>query len=173
MWWRAIASAEDLVIRRARSLDAEALAMLQVDCWRESYTGIIPQPYLDGLSYAAHEREWRRRLGSRGWAFLAVWQSQIVGFASGGRCRSVKGFGGELYLLYILRQFQGRGIGRALFDAAHLELARRGYADMLVWVLADNPARRFYEHLGGEPTAESSCALGGTRLQQIAYAWRD
>ena len=46
---------------------------------------------------------------------------------------------GELYLLYLLRTHHGQGIGRALFDACHLELARRGHHGMLVWVLAWQP----------------------------------
>ncbi len=171
MWWRTFASAEDLTVRRARGLDAPALARVQVDSWRESYRGIIPQAYLDGLSYDAHERQWRRTLGARGWGFLAIWQGQIVGLASGGRCRSVKGFSGELYVLYLLRAYQGRGIGRALFDAVHHELARRGHGDILVWVLADNPARGFYERLGGEPAGEASCVIGGARLREVAYGW--
>ncbi len=173
MWWRTLASAEDLTVRPARSLDAPALARVQVDSWRESYRGIIPQAYLDGLSYSAHERQWRRTLGARGWGFLAVWQGQIVGLASGGRCRSLKGFSGELYVLYLLRGYQGRGIGRALFDAVHHELARRGHADTMVWVLADNPARGFYERLGGELAGEASCVIGGARLREVAYGWRD
>lgn len=172
MWWRAIAPAEDLVIRRARTLDAGALARIQVDSWRESYRGIVPQSYLDGLSYAAHERQWRRSLSARGWAFIAVWRGQLVGLASGGRCRSLKGFGGELYVLYLLRGYQSRGVGRALFDAVHLELARRGFGDMLVWVLAENPARGFYEHLGGDPVGEASCVIGGVKLKEVAYGWR-
>jgi ribosomal protein S18 acetylase RimI-like enzyme len=172
MWSRPIAPVEDLVIRRARTLDAAALARIQVDSWRESYAGIIPQAYLDGLTYAQHERQWRKSLAGRGWGFLAVWQGQIVGLAQGGRCRRPKGYGGELYLLYLLRAYQGRGIGRALFDAAHLELARRGFADLVVWVLADNaPARGFYERLGGDLVGQELCEVGGARLKQVAYAW--
>lgn len=172
MSWRAIAPTEDLVIRRARSLDSAALAQIQVDSWRESYVGIIPQRHLDNLSYAAHERQWRKTFSSRGWAFLAVWQGQLVGLASGGRCRSVKGFDGEIYVLYLLRAYHDRGIGRALFDSAHLELARLGFADVIVRVLADNPARGFYEHLGGELVGEAFCMLGGVKLKEVAYAWR-
>lgn len=169
--WRATAPTGDLVIRRARTLDAGALAQVQIDSWRESYQGIIPQSYLDGLSFQSHERQWRRTLGARGWAFLAVWQGQIVGLASGGRSRSHKDYDGELYVLYLLKAYQGRGIGRALFDATHFELARRGYRDMMITVLAKNPARGFYEHLGGTLIGETQCMIGGVTLQEVAYGW--
>jgi GNAT superfamily N-acetyltransferase len=173
MAW-SLAPCRDLVIRRARTIDAAALARVQVDSWREAYPGLVPQSYLDSLSYEAHERHWRRRLGNRGWAFLAVYAGQIVGIASGGRCRSLEGFAGELFVLYLLRSYQGQGIGRALFDAVHHELALRGYGDLLVWVLANNaPARGFYEHLGGVLVGEGSCLIGGTRLKEAAYGWRN
>jgi hypothetical protein len=44
---------------------------------------------------------------------------------------------------------------------------------MLVWVLADNAARCFYERLGGEPAGESMVARAGVRLRELAYLWRD
>jgi GNAT superfamily N-acetyltransferase len=73
----------------------------------------------------------------------------------------------------VLRACHGRGIGRAVFDACHYELARCGHHGMLVWVLAQNPARRFYERLGGEPAGESEVALAGVRLRETAFVWRD
>ena len=76
-------------------------------------------------------------------------------------------------LLCVTLAASGRGVGRALFDATYFELARRGHPDMLVWVLATNPARRFYEHLGGEPAGENFCDIGGARLKEVGYGWRD
>lgn len=162
-----------LVIRRAQSGDVAGIAQVHVQSWRESYRGIIRQSYLDGLSLPAHERQWRRSLGDGGWAFVAEWRQELVGFASGGLSRTRKDVSGELYVLYVLKSVQGRGIGRALFDACHLELARCGHHGVLVWVLADNPARGFYEHLGGEPAGESMVDIAGTRLPEVAYMWRD
>jgi GNAT superfamily N-acetyltransferase len=173
MGW-SLAPCRDLVVRRARRLDSAALARVQVDAWRQSYGAVLPRSYLEQLSYEAHERHWSRQLTGRGWAFVAVCSGQIVGIASGGRCRSLDGFAGELYVLYLLREFQRRGIGRALFDAVHLELATRGFDDLLAWVLADNgPARAFYERLGGRAVGEGSCMIAGRRLREVAYGWWD
>ena len=107
------------------------------------------------------------------WAFVAEWEQRVVGFASAGLARARRDVSGELYLLYVLRACHGRGIGRALFDACHYELARCGHHGLLVWVLADNPARRFYQRLGGEPAGESAVALAGVRLREVAFVWPD
>ncbi|MFO1070172.1 MAG: GNAT family N-acetyltransferase [Geminicoccaceae bacterium] len=162
-----------LVIRAARSSDAGTMARVYVDTWRDTYRGLVPQAYLDSMSYAGHERRWRQTFAAGGWGFIAEVDRRTVGFASGGRCRSGGRWSGELFVLYVLRPWQGHGVGRALFDATHYELARRGHSDMLVWVLATNPARRFYEHLGGEPAGENVCEIGGARLRELAYGWRD
>jgi GNAT superfamily N-acetyltransferase len=162
-----------LVVRRARAEDAAAIAAVHVQSWREAYRGIVPQPYLDRLSLAAHERQWRATLADGGWAFVAEWEGRLVGLASGGPSRRRRDITGELYVLYLLRACHGRGIGRALFDASHYQLARCGHRGLLVWVLADNPARGFYERLGGELAGEGMVAVGGARLREIAYAWRD
>lgn len=162
-----------LVIRRAGPADAAAIARVYVDSWRESYQEQLPARYLAGLSYDAFERHWRRTFAARGWAFVAAVGDEIVGIASGGRARRQNLAGGEIYVLYVLRRHQGRGIGRSLFDACHFELARRGHSGTLVWVLATNRARAFYERLGGELVAEGSLEMAGTRLREVGYLWRD
>jgi GNAT superfamily N-acetyltransferase len=162
---------EALGIRSARPADAAVLARVYVDSWRETYRGVIPQDYLEGMSYATHERRWRQTLAAGGWGFVAELDNRVVGFASGGRCRSLGRWSGELFVLYVLSAWQGRGIGRALFDATHFELARRGHPDMLVWVLAENRACRFYEHLGGVASGQNTCEVGTARLVEVAYGW--
>ena len=89
------------------------------------------------------------------------------------RDRARRDVTGELYLLYVLRASHGRGVGRALFDACYYELARCGHRGLLVWVLADNPARGFYERLGGELCGESTVTLARAKLREVAYLWRD
>jgi len=52
-------------------------------------------------------------------------------------------------------------------------LARAGLHSMLVWVLADNPARHFYEALGGQQVRGQQITIGGVTLDEIAYGWTD
>ncbi len=162
-----------LVIRRAGPADAAAIARVYVDSWREAYQDQLPESYLAKLDYAAFERHWRQTFAARGWAFVAAEGDRVVGIASGGRARRQNLASGEIYVLYVLAERHRRGIGRGLFDACHFELAKRGHSGTLVWVLASNPARGFYERLGGKRVAENSLAIGGTRVREIGYLWRD
>jgi ribosomal protein S18 acetylase RimI-like enzyme len=59
----------------------------------------------------------------------------------------------ELESLSVLPEHRGLGIGEALMNRCHLELANLGVADVVIGVLAGNSgARRFYERLGYRPT---------------------
>jgi hypothetical protein len=43
---------------------------------------------------------------------------------------------------------------------------------MIVWVLRDNPYRRFYEAVGGEVVSERMISIGEAELPEVAYGWR-
>ncbi|TIC88513.1 mycothiol synthase [Nocardioides sp. GY 10113] len=61
---------------------------------------------------------------------------------------------GEVYVVGIAPQAQGRGLGRALTIAGLDHLARRGVREVHLYVEADNaPARRLYEGLGFDHAA--------------------
>jgi hypothetical protein len=47
-----------------------------------------------------------------------------------------------------------------------------GMKTIIVWVLRDNPYRRFYEALGGELVAERMISIGDAQLPEVAYRWR-
>ena len=99
----------------------------------------------------------------------------IIGFASCGR-RSGESFSdyeGELYAIYLSRECQCRGIGTRLFKAAKRELLEQDVSSMLLWVLALNTSRRFYEALGGTLLGSQEIEIGGAKLEEVAYGWLD
>lgn len=97
----------------------------------------------------------------------------MIGFAVGGPNREAKAeYDAELYAIYLLADEQRRGVGRALFQAEISELVRRGFTSMQVWVLVDNPARKFYEALGGQYVHEKDIEIGGATLKEAAYGWK-
>jgi GNAT superfamily N-acetyltransferase len=94
-------------------------------------------------------------------------------YASAGRARNGPAqFTGELYALYLLKEYQGRGIGSALFRTVAAQLVTLGMESMIVWALETNePACQFYRRLGGEPVARSSIDIGGQICPEIAFGW--
>jgi len=83
-------------------------------------------------------------------------------------------FSSELDAIYVSPHSQRRGIGRRLVQRVLQWLDDRGNRSMLVWVLRDNPYRRFYEDLGGEfLNQHRDEELGAATVTSVAYGWRD
>ena len=121
----------------------------------------------------SHERQWRRTLGSGTWAFVAEWERKLVGFASGGLSRVRRDITGEIYVLYVLRAFQGRADRPRPLRRLPLRTRPLRPPRPPGLVLADNPSRGFYEHLGGLLAGDNEIVLGGARLKELAYVWPD
>lgn len=99
---------------------------------------------------------------------------QINAFADGGLERTEDPvYKGELYAIYIKVDYQRQGLGRRLTLSVVERLYEVGLHSMLVWVLADNPACRFYEALGGQKVYEKQIERGAIVLKELAYGWKD
>lgn len=164
-----------MLIRPAVLADVDAIARVHVESWRTTYAGIVSAEFLANLSYERRAETWRNNLESQHQSYLVVAEreSELVGFAVGGPNRETEDeYAAELYAIYLLAGEQGQGTGRALFNAVVAELKRRGLASLLVWVLASNPARKFYEALGGQSVREKQIEIGDQSLTEVAYGWK-
>ena len=165
-------------IRAAKPEDAGSLARVHVDSWRSTYAGILPDEFLAGLSYRDRESYWEQILTTARPTvsnFLAETEcGDVVGLAAGGPERTGdETYRGELYLVYLLEQYQRRGLGRRLVSAVAERLPADGFDSMLLWVAKDNhPACRFYKSLGGEPIGSRTIDIAGTDVVEVSYGWQ-
>jgi L-amino acid N-acyltransferase YncA len=167
-----------VTIREARIEDAAGMAKVHVDSWRTTYVGIVPDSYLANLSYGRREAFWHRILSddaANSYPFVAVNdEGEIVGFVCGGPQRNGDpAYQAELYSIYLLQAYQGQGIGRQLTRRLVEAFLQVDIQSMLLWVFADNPARRFYEALGGRRLRVEQADFGGVMVDEVAYGWPD
>lgn len=76
-----------MLIKQASLADAAGIAKVHVDTWRTTYPGIVPQDYLDNLSYETHTQHWIS-WSSNPQMYVYIVEDepgQIAGFVSGGR----------------------------------------------------------------------------------------
>ncbi len=171
-------SDESIQIRRAVAGDASGIARVRVVSWRATYQGLVTQEVLDGLSVeqASSWIEATIRSHSPGSCNLVARDraGQIVGFALGGPERTGDPeYSGELYALYLLPEYLRIGIGSRLLLNMADELLQQGMDSMLIWVLAKNPARKFYEAMGGVYIRQQQIMIGHQSLIEAAYGWLD
>jgi ribosomal protein S18 acetylase RimI-like enzyme len=166
-------------IRPAVPEDAEAIARVHVASWQTTYRGIIPDDVLAGLSVERRAEMWARAAGQSGREGRSLTVAEdgdrIVGFAAGGPVQHPDPvYTGELYAIYLLASHQRLGIGRRLVAAVAAALDAGGHRTMLLWVLtANEPARRFYESLGGRAVRDQRTTLGGRDYPETGYGWDD
>ncbi len=172
-------------VRPAIVDDAQAIAEIHVQAWRETYAGLLPKSLLDGLSVERRAAWWGGLLDGTNnpggtMAFIAVdARDDAVGFSSFGRQRDAElgaaGFDGEFEAIYLLDRSKRRGIGRRLIATMAVAMLTRGYRGAALWVLRENdPARRFYEALGAAIVGErEERRSGDVVMQEIAYGWPD
>jgi ribosomal protein S18 acetylase RimI-like enzyme len=164
-------------IREATPDDAAGIARVHVESSRTTYGGLLPEETLAAMTFEKRLSNWSKTLGGGEggeFVFVAEAEGQIVGFASGGPERAGDAdFDGELYTVYILPEWQRLGVGRRLALALAERLARLGFRAMMLWVLEENPACRFYESLGGARVREEEIERGRRALKKVAYGWSD
>src|SRR5437868_14040322 len=122
---------EELLIRPALADERVDLEELQR---RASLANEHDRPHLEAHPDAVHLPPAQI---ANGQVFVAELDGRVAGFAAV--------VGGELDGLFVEPDLWGRGIGRALADAAAHEARRRGLA---LKVIAAPGARRFYESCG-------------------------
>lgn len=169
-------------IRQARLGDARTIGRIEVETWRSTYAGMLPDRVLLAMSTERQTASWAGFLRHRpGDVFVAVQrppeapaETRIVGFGNCGPQREGGfGFAGEIYTLYVAPDAQGRGLGRQLLLALFARLVHCGHRSALVWVVRANPARFFYERLGGKLVLHRPIPVGGVPVDAVAYGWQD
>lgn len=159
-------SRKSFIIRRAILEDIPQIAKVHVESWQKSFRGIAPEKYLSNLSVERREKAFRERFYDEDYQmFVAETEKRkIVGFVDFGKGRDFQfEFQRELYAIYLLQEFQGKGIGAELFKVGIRNLQ----------ALQISPYRKFYEKMGGKIIGQSIYKLGDEDFETLYYGWAD
>jgi ribosomal protein S18 acetylase RimI-like enzyme len=169
-----------MIIRPMRAEDVAGIAHVHASIWQTTYRGIIPDDYLDTIQLEEWRARWLPTLTTptpKTFGYVAENEEigEIAGFVRGGTTRYPElPYRGELYAIYILKTYQKLGLGHRLMQALARDLQNAGLPEMLLWVFEANRAsRRFYEALGGQYVKMNTFEIGGTSVNECAYAWTD
>jgi ribosomal protein S18 acetylase RimI-like enzyme len=167
-------------IREAQIGDAAAIALVHIESWKTTYKGIVADSVIEGLDKTRIRREkfWSDVLAAKmkeHILFVAEDDEKIIGFVNGGEIKeNIEGYDYELYAIYLLQSAQRKGIGRKLVEIFAEEVYKKGYQNMLLWVLeANHNSRKFYDRLGGVIVKEGAYQLSDLSMKTLAYGWSD
>jgi RimJ/RimL family protein N-acetyltransferase len=165
-----------LTIREADPSDAAQIAQVNLESWMSTYRGILDEAYLQSRSLDDQVQIWNSTLTQFNPSenrFVAVAGNHVVGYCGGGRNPDTRSpFQSEMFGIYILKQYQGQGLGKQLTHVMARWLQKQGSQSMLVWVMDKNPYRSFLEKIGGELLDQTrDVDYGGKKLTVVSYGW--
>lgn len=161
-------------IENLQEQDLKAVAYVHMQSWKKSYRGILPDDFLDQIQLESR-LALRRRLFEKPSRInlVAKCDSNVVGFCDGGPNRDSNiDADAELYAIYLLEIYQGKGFASALFNTLTERLKKLKYTKMCLWVLKDNDkARRFYEYKGGVGVNEKTIKIAEKEYLEVCYLY--
>lgn len=134
-----------ITIRLMNENDYEGKGYVHYQSWIETYTGLIDQNYLKTRTLEKCIEIAKKYPDN---TFVCDVDGKIVGFACYGQSRNEDlDNAGEIFAIYVLKEYQNKGIGKMLMDACFHAL--KDYKKIVVWALSTNDkAIGFYKHLG-------------------------
>ncbi len=136
---------DNLLIRKATVDDAEGKGYVHYQSWIETYTGLFPDEYMQSLTL---ERSVKLAKDYPENTYVAIVDDKIIGFSCylESRDEDLEDTG-EITAIYILKEFQGLGIGKKLMNVCYKELSN--FSKLSLWVLGSNKKSiGFYEKQG-------------------------
>jgi GNAT superfamily N-acetyltransferase len=165
---------KSIIYREATINDSLEVAKVHVRSWRESFAGIVPSTFLEKLSVERRAEVFAKRFSE---AFYGMYvaeaeESGVIGFADYGEPRDdVAGYAAELYAIYLLPEYQGKGVGQALFQRVVEALVRSGKRSLYLLALEVSPYKSFYEKMGGRVVGHRPKELEGVTFDVLVYGW--
>lgn len=156
-------------IRTAKPEDALQIAIVNVYTWKTQYSGLMPEEVIDDRVASVEQMaaKNRQRIIDDANYIVAEVDGTIVGFTRFAKS-TYKDYedAGEIYALYLLKGFNGKGLGRKLFEAARDELKKSGYNKMIIKCLKGNPTLDFYKYMGGQVIGEDKMIMDNAVLEE-------
>jgi ribosomal protein S18 acetylase RimI-like enzyme len=156
-------------IEKAKVEDALGIAIVNVYTWKTQYNKIIDENVIDSRIKNVENscNKIKERIAEDGNYLVAKIDNTVVGFCrySCSEKEEYKGYG-EINAIYVLEGFQGRKIGKKLFEEAKNELKKIGYNKFVIVCLKENPSIKFYKHMGGKIVKEFENDIHGCRVDE-------
>ena len=141
----------NIIIRDAKLEDASSWVEVNTYTWLTTYRGLMPDEVLDNRLKTMEKRKLKFKdiLGKEILLVLEV-DDKVVGILSCGESRNNDYPNiGEIYSIYLLKEYQGKGYGKKLFIEGVNRLVSNGYNSMIINVLKGNKTKDFYIKYGG------------------------
>jgi len=153
--------------KRAELSDVDAMAYVHVTSWQQTYKGLLDDHVIDKFDLENRKKMWINFLQKdcTSIAYVARASEKTVAIASSHETADYV----ELLTLYVLSEFQLKGIGKSLFQQVENDAAEKGKR-LIAWVLKGNKATSFYEKMGLKPIKCEEKNLGSSKVEEVMFS---
>lgn len=138
-------------IRLAQQSECTTIAEIKRCIWQSTYRGIYPDSKIDGYDIREQSKKFERLIDDKNlFLYVAEEDNNIVAYmCCGKRYREAHGENYEIFLLNVLKEYQGKGIGTVLFLEGCKILRSMGAEEIFIACNKYNfAAQKFYENRG-------------------------
>ena len=142
------------IIRKKERKDCADVAHVVTVARNETYKGIVPDNFLEGLYLNEEQRtinSYNKFDENDNHQYVLEVDGKVIGFVNVGSTDEKEYDNcGELHAIYIINGYKGNGYGKKLINIGIEELKKMGYNKMIIGCLEGNPSNEFYKHIGGK-----------------------
>ena len=156
----------NIIIKKMETDDEiKGKAFVHWKSWHEAYPGLVDQEYLDALTLEKCEKiaySWPNNL------IVAKHEGRVIGFIGYGDRGNEAPNTGDIFALYVLSEYYGKGVAQQLMKTGLEQLNH--YSQICHWVLKENKrAIRFYQKWGFIPDGQelNSPNIGATEIRMV------
>ncbi len=165
-----------LIIRNAQKNDIEQIATIKVDGWRNAYSEIIDNEYLNNMSINKEINSYSNKYSLND-IYVAVLDNEVVGF-----CRVYNydesefedsEIDCEIREIYVRPDIKRMGIGGKLFNFVLNHFKSNNKRKMYLGVFKDNyKSRNFYEKMGGTLWKSTYLVIEEVKYPIVSYLYK-
>ncbi len=140
------------IIRKRKVEDSDELAKDIALVWNTTYKGIVDDDFLEGLqnSVPRNAERLKHNLDEQPDYYVLTLQDKIIGWLYYTLDSDKYENAAEINSLYILKEYQGQGYGKLLYNYAVKNIKEKGINNLIIGCLEGNSSNNFYKHLGGK-----------------------
>lgn len=139
-------------IRKRKIEDSEELAHAIATVWNTTYKGIVDEAFLKELlnNEKKSAERLRENINEQPYFYVLTLQDKIIGWIYYTLESDKYENSAEIHSLYILKEYQGNGYGKLLYNYAIKNILESKIKKVIIGCLDGNPSNDFYKHLGGK-----------------------
>lgn len=147
-----------MLIKKIDTLDElKEMAFVHYKSWNETYMSMLGEDYLKTRTYDSQVEKTIKSYNDGKISLIARENGKAVGFITYGIYKNEESIKGEIFALYVLKDYQHKKIGYELMTRALNELSE--CSCVTLWLFKDNKkALSFYERLGFKLTGQTKVA---------------